>query len=88
MEPPKATPGSASFGGAFRNSQGHILRIYAKFIGIENNNAVELQALEAGLNIAIRESFHMLIIEGDSQLIIQMLRRLQNGIPLSKLTTN
>jgi hypothetical protein len=84
----KGNPGPSSYVGTFRNNQGQILIIDANFIGIERNNYEKIQDLEAGLNISIRECFHMIIIEGEYQLIIQMLHKLQHGIPLRNLTTN
>jgi hypothetical protein len=54
----------------FRNEQGDILWIYVDNIGMDNNNVVELQSLERGLLISIREGYNKLVVEGDSHVII------------------
>jgi hypothetical protein len=44
--------------------------------------------MEAGLRIACREGYQQLIVEGDSQLIIRMLKKMKNGTPLNRITTS
>jgi hypothetical protein len=43
------------------------------------NNAAELWGLIKGLQLAIKNDFTKLIVEGDSQIIINLLRRILNG---------
>lgn len=43
------------------------------------NNEVELWAIHQGLRIAIRNSYTNLEIEGDSQIAIEISRKLNNG---------
>jgi hypothetical protein len=81
----KGNPGEAYYGGLFRDENGLILRTYAGRMGLDNNNA-ELKVLEEGLQIAIRERYTQLVVEGDSQLIINMLSHLQHGSPLHKIS--
>lgn len=57
-------------------------------MGEDSNNAAELRALETGLRIAIRQGFSKLIVEGDSQLIIQMLKNLQYSSSPAKISNN
>jgi ribonuclease HI len=63
----------------FRNHHGHILLISAGFLGHSTNNVVELWGLIKGLQLAIKNDFTKLIVEGDSQIIINLLRRILNG---------
>ena len=75
----KGNPGAAGFGVVFRNHHGHILLISAGFLGHSTNNAAELWGLIKGLELAIKNDFAKLIVEGDSQIIINLLRRILNG---------
>jgi ribonuclease HI len=75
----KGNPGAAGFGVVFRNHHGHILLISAGFLGHSTNNAAELWGLIKGLELAIKNDFTKLIVEGDSQIIINLLRRILNG---------
>lgn len=43
------------------------------------NNEAELWVVHQGLRIVIRNSYRNLEIEGDSQIVIEMLRKLNNG---------
>jgi ribonuclease HI len=58
--------------------------MYVDYKGIDSNNVTELQALKKGLSIEIREGFHKLVVEGDSQIIICMFKKLQQGSPPAK----
>jgi ribonuclease HI len=58
---------------------GQILHIFYGYLGINSNNVAELWALIKGLQITHQNQFHQLIVEGDSQLIIHMLTKLQWG---------
>jgi ribonuclease HI len=55
-------------------------------LGINSNNAAELWALIKGLQIAQRLQFKKLIAEGDSNLIIHLITKLQWGTAASKLS--
>jgi len=43
------------------------------------NNEAELMAVYQGLRIAVRNGYTNLEIEGDSQIVVEMLRNLNNG---------
>jgi ribonuclease HI len=75
----KGNPGAAGYGVVFRNHQGHIILINAGNLGHSTNNAAELWGLIRGLQLAIDYNFTKLIVEGDSQVIINLLRRILNG---------
>lgn len=44
-----------------------------------SNNEAELMAVYQGIRIAIRNGYTKLEIEGDSQLVVEILRKLNNG---------
>jgi ribonuclease HI len=75
----KGNPGAAGYGVVFRNHHGHILVIGAGPLGHSTNNAAELWGLIKGLQLAIKNNFTKIIVEGDSQVIISLLRRILNG---------
>jgi ribonuclease HI len=80
----KGNLGQVGYGGVFRSSQGRILRIYGDQIGINTNNATKLQALEEGLWVDDSHGYEKIIIEGDSHIVINMFKKLQQGTPTSK----
>jgi ribonuclease HI len=80
----KCNPDPTGLGGSFNNDNGQLLWLFVDFIGIRNNNVTKIQALEKGLNITIQEGFEKLVVEGDSQIIIQMPKKLQRGSPSAK----
>jgi ribonuclease HI len=75
----KGNPSAAGYGVVFRNHHGHIILINASSLGHSTNNAAELLGLIRGLQLAIENDFTKLIVEGDSQIIINLLRRILNG---------
>jgi ribonuclease HI len=75
----KGNPGAAGYGVVFRNHLGHILVIGAGPLGHSTNNAAELWGLIKGLQLAIKNNFTKILVEGDSQVIISLLRRILNG---------
>jgi len=52
---------------------------------ITTNIEVELHALRRGLEIAIREKYQKLLIEGDAKLVIDIVKHLQNGTLAEKM---
>jgi len=75
----KGNPGPAGFGGIFRDSEKHTRWVYAEWGGEMINNEAELWAVYQGLRIAVRNGYMNLEIEGDSQVAVEMLRKLNNG---------
>eukprot|EP00253_Pinus_taeda_P007787 PITA_07787 len=82
----KGNPGITGYGGIIRNSQGNSLKIYFGSIGWKTNNAAELEGLWQGLQIAQLQSFFPLIVEGDSQILINMAIKIQQGSPAQKVS--
>jgi ribonuclease HI len=54
-------------------------------MGNSNNNTIEFGALELYLEILRRERMTNTIMEGDSTLVINMMKRLQNGTRVAKV---
>jgi len=84
----KGNPGNTGFGGIFRDSQKKIRWIYAEWGGEMTNNEAELWAIHQGLRIAIRNGYTNLEIEGDSQIAIEILRKLNNGKDWERTTSS
>ena len=81
----KGNPGAAGYGVVFRDHLGHILLITAGYLGHSTNNAAELWGMIRVLHLASEHGFHNLVVEGDSQIIINMLQRILNGANLDKV---
>eukprot|EP00253_Pinus_taeda_P023753 PITA_23753 len=61
----KGNPGLAGFGGAIRDDQGKIKKIFHGHLGKATNNMAELMALEKCLEILVDSNSHNVIIEAD-----------------------
>jgi ribonuclease HI len=72
-------------GGVIRDSDGNIIWLYARSMGNSTNNAAEFGSLELGLEILSRERMTNTIVEGDSTLVINTVKRLQNGTRVDKV---
>jgi ribonuclease HI len=81
----KGNPGRTSLGGVIKDNKGNIIRLYAVSLGNTTNNAAEFRALEIGLEILSREGMKNTIVEGDSTLVIKLVRKLQNGTRMGKI---
>jgi len=81
----KGNPGPTGFRGIFRDHQGRTRWVYTDHGGIMSNNEGELTTIHQGLSIPIRNGYNNLEIEGDSKIVIEMLRKLNNGNDLEKL---
>jgi ribonuclease HI len=77
--------GVARMGGVIKYSGGNIIWLYAGSMGNSINNAVEFGALELGLEILIRERMKNTIMEGDSTLVINTVKILQNVTRVGKV---
>jgi ribonuclease HI len=84
-EATKGNPGVAGARGVIRESGGNIIRLYVGNMGNTTNNAMEFEAMELGLKILSRERMKNIIVEGNSTLVINMAKGLQNGIRVGKV---
>jgi len=81
----KGNPGQAGFGGIIRDSKGKLKQLYYGSLGWDTNNSAELEGLWQGLSIAKEFNLQPLLVEGDSQIIINMANRIQNGSQTRKV---
>ena len=79
----KGNPGPEGFAGALRNFVGNILSILWGSIGNNTNNMAELEGLINGISWALDKNKTLLLMEGDSRVIINISRRLQHGTTIS-----
>jgi len=84
----KGNPGNSGFGGIFRDHMGAPILTFLGSRGWDTNNSAELEGLWKGLLLAQSKNFFPLIIEGDSQIIINMISRILQGSPSSKISNN
>jgi len=75
----KGNPGAAGYAVVFRNHHGHILDLMAGSLGHSTNNVAELWGLIKGLQQAIKSNYTKVIVEGDSQVIVSLLKRILSG---------
>ena len=71
----KGNPGKDGYGGFFRFSTNIILRIFYGSLGIESNTVVELACLLQNICLTFNHDLFPLIVERDSQLILDMATR-------------
>jgi ribonuclease HI len=81
----KGNPRMTGMGGVIKDSDGNIIWLYARSMENSTKNAVEFGSLEIGLDILIHERMKNTIVEGDSTLVINTVKRLQNGTTLGKV---
>lgn len=75
-------------GGAIRDSEGELLRIYWGCIDENTNNVADLKALLARLDMVTTHGWYPVILEGDSKLILQMEEKLLNSKLVHKVAHN
>eukprot|EP00253_Pinus_taeda_P021887 PITA_21887 len=68
----KGNPGLSGYVGVFRDHSGNPHLIYLGSKGWDTNNSAELEGLWQGLVLAQVHNFFPLVVEGDSQIIINM----------------
>jgi ribonuclease HI len=71
-------------GGVIQDSGGNIIQLYVGSMGKSTKNAAEFGAMKLGLEILIHERMKNTIMEGESTLVINMVKRLQNGTRVGK----
>jgi ribonuclease HI len=81
----KGNPGQTRMGGVIRDGEENIIGLYAGSLGNSTNNATKFGALETSLDILSRERMTNSIVEGDSKLVINTVRRIQNGTRVGKI---
>lgn len=84
----RGNPDPASDGGSLHNSEGCIILIYIVFLTTLTNNEVKLWGLKLDLKNSLKFNYHQLIVEGDSLLLISILKKVQNEMLLSRASSN
>eukprot|EP00253_Pinus_taeda_P030654 PITA_30654 len=84
----KGNPGATGYGGVIRDHTRQVLKVFFGSIGWNTNNVAELEGLWQGLNIAQKDNFFPLIVEGDSQILIKMEIKIQQGTEAHKISTS
>ena len=87
-EAAKGNLGPVGIGGAIRDSRGGILKIFWGSIGDNTNNVTELKALLVGLDMTQTHGWYPVILEGDSEVILQMAEKLLNDKQVHKVVDN
>ena len=82
----KGNPGMAGFGGVIRDEQGCIKDIFHSHLGTTTNNMAELMALEQCLEILMEANLHNTIIESDSELVINVAKKMCNRTACGKVS--
>jgi ribonuclease HI len=72
----KGNLGMTGMGGVIRDSYGNIIWLYVGILGNSTNNAMEFRALETNLEILSCKRMKNTIMEGDSMLVINTVKRL------------
>lgn len=81
----KGNPGEVGFGGAIRDLEGHIKYIFHGHLEKGNNNIVELLALDQCMEIPGEANLQNVIIEANSELVVKVSKKIQNGASLDKV---
>jgi len=84
----KGNLGPTGFGGAIRDSKGSMVGLYWGYIGENTNNVAKLKGLHVGLAMAANYGWFPIILEGDSQIILQMTTKLLHGKLVNKVADN
>lgn len=82
----KGNPGTADFGGVLRDEEGNIISIFHGHLGRATNNMAELMALEQGLEFLKQDNRLNIIIEVDSELTINSVKRISCGAEPEKVS--
>jgi ribonuclease HI len=81
----KGNPGPIGYGAIIRNDKGEIIHILAGNMGQNTNNAMKIWSLLCGLQATTKLELFPLIVEGDLQIVINLLKHLINGTDLEKM---
>jgi len=72
----KGNPSTAGYGGVLRDENGSVLFIFHCHLGHATNNLVELMAMEQCLDFLNQENRQNVIMEADSELIINSVMKI------------
>ena len=84
----KGNLSKAGHGGVLRDNKGDILCIFHGHLGKATNNLVELIAMEQCLEFLVQENRQNMIMEADSALVINSVKRISSGTKPKKASSN
>ena len=78
----------AGFGGDIRDHKGEIIHIFYGNMGLNSNNSTKLEGMVASLMIVDRNNLLLVIMEGDSVIILSLAAKILYGSLVSKVTSS
>lgn len=84
----KGNLGTAGFGGVLRDEEGSIIVIFHSHLGRATNNMAELMALEQCLEFLTQNHGSNVIIEADSEITINSVKRINYGTRQEKVSNH
>lgn len=81
----KGNPGEAGYRGVMTDEEGNIQIIFHSYLGNTTNNMAELMEMELCLEILLEYNIHNVIIEADSKLVINSVKRISVGVAPEKI---
>lgn len=84
----KGNPGDAGYRGVLRDEQGNIKFIFHSHLGNATNNMAELMAIEQCLETLIDSNSQNIIIEADSELTINLVKKIGTGSAPDKVSNH
>jgi len=84
----KGNLGTSGHGEVLRDEKGNILFIFHGHLGKATNNMVEILAMEHCLEFLLLDNRHNVIVEADSELIINSAKKINLGTALDKVSKN
>eukprot|EP00253_Pinus_taeda_P003033 PITA_03033 len=82
----KGNPREAGYGGVIRDDKGNLIVIFHSYLGSAINNMAELMVIEQSLEILRNLNKKNSIIEVDSELTINSLKKIANGSDSEKIS--
>lgn len=82
----KGNSSLAGMGGLFRDPRTNTTLIYANHCGYASNNEANFFATRQGLQMEIRMGYKNILVEGDSRLVINTVKKLNQGTKWEKLS--
>lgn len=82
----KGNPGTTGFGGALRDEAGNILSLFHCYLGRATNNMAKLMAMEQCLDSLKRGNYYNVVIKADSEMVINLVKRINCGSAPEKVS--
>jgi hypothetical protein len=66
----------------FKGSKGNIICIYLCHLGLNTKNTTKLISMLRAMQLVIQRGFKNVVLEGDYQIMVQVVARILNGMKL------